>query len=559
LLTQASGGQLLIYQDVYGLTPGQSYIISAWVASSNAANNGAGLLIHDTQNNNAVSTQINPGTGWQQISLTYTANSTEAMRVHLFQNQGSTTTYWDDVSVTPALPLNGGFETGLVSPWQGWGIALGTTPHSGSYGLTENPTSSNDVAFQDLYGLTPGQTYLISAWVASSSTSTGTVSIAVHDTQGNGLVQNIITPATSWQQFSQVYTVSANGAMRIHLYENAGSETTYWDDVTLTPLPPANAGFETGSLNAWLGWGTSIGTTARSGSYGLVEGPTTSSDVAYQDIYGLIPFQTYLVSAWVKSSVATSSQVALVAANNSTWAQKNATPTTNWQQVSQPFTVAADGWMRVHLYQLDGSETAYWDDVTVTPLPPANAGFESGTLGPWQGWGIALGTTPHSGSYGLIENPTSSTDVAFQDLYGLTPSQTYLVSVWVKSSSSVTGTVALAIHDTQGNGLVQHVITPATTWQQLTQTYTVSANGAMRIHLYENAGSETTYWDDVTVTDPSGQTPPSLFSTDTNVWGNLNNATLWDDTYFVSASPGSPAKEYVYFGNVVTAVENASH
>jgi hypothetical protein len=136
------------------------------------------------------------------------------------------------------------------------------------------------------------------------------------------------------------------------------------------------------------------------------------------------------------SSSSSTGQAELAVANTATRLQNVVTPTTSWTQISQPFTVGPDGYMRVHLYELAGSETAYWDHVSITPLPPANAGFESGSLGPWQGWKITVGSTAHSGSYGLTEAPTTSNDVAFQDIYGLIPGQTYLVSAWVKSSTA---------------------------------------------------------------------------------------------------------------------------
>lgn len=73
----------------------------------------------------------------------------------------------------------------------------------------------------------------------------------LHDVQGGNSVQLGITPTTNWQQVSLPYTVDSTGKLRIHLYQFAGSETTYWDEVALTPVPPVNPGFETGSLGAW--------------------------------------------------------------------------------------------------------------------------------------------------------------------------------------------------------------------------------------------------------------------------------------------------------------------
>src|SRR5262249_33161904 len=41
-----------------------------------------------------------PGQSWQQINLTYTANSTGKLRIHLPYNAGSGTIYYDDTQIT---------------------------------------------------------------------------------------------------------------------------------------------------------------------------------------------------------------------------------------------------------------------------------------------------------------------------------------------------------------------------------------------------------------------------------------------------------------------------
>ena len=469
-----------------------------------------------------------------------------------------------------------GFETGTLSSWQTvvfgsqGSVTVGPAAHSGRYGLTQGPNNNAEVAYQDVLGLVPGQTYLVSAWVASSSTNTGSITLAVHDTEGGNWQSTGLTPSNFWQRVSQAYTVNGTGALRIHLYENQGPETTYWDDVTLTPVPPVNAGFETGTLGPWQTavfgstGSVAVGTVAHAGNYGLTQGPNNGSEVAYQDLTGLLPGQTYLVSAWVRSSTATSSTVTLAVHgfNAGTWVSTDFVPTTAWGQISQSFTVGSNGILRVHLYENAGPETTYWDDVSVIPLPPVNAGFESGQLSPWQtgnGTVSTVGTVAHSGTYGLTQSAGNAAQVTFQDVYGLTPGQTYLVSAWVLSSATTNSTVTLAVHDTLGHGWVSNTITPTTTWQPVSQAYTADSTGALRIHLYTNPGTEVTYWDDVTVSNTSGQAAAALWAGDTAVWGGFNNVDLWADPFFLSLSPATPAKEYIRLNGQVIATENASH
>ena len=234
--------------------------------------------------------------------------------------------------------LNPGFETASLPPWTLYGTGtIGSVPHSGAYGLTMQANGGNSVAFQDIYGLNPGQTYVVSAWVLSSASTTATVALLLHDTQGNGTVTTSVVPGTSWQRISQAYTVTSNGAMRIHLYQYEGSETTYWDDVAVAPAPPPNGGFESGSLPPWTVYGTgAIGSIPHSGAYGLMLQANGGSSVAFQDLYGLIPGQTYVVSAWVAASQPTTATVALLlhdTQGNGTVAS-NIVPINGWQQIS---------------------------------------------------------------------------------------------------------------------------------------------------------------------------------------------------------------------------------
>jgi hypothetical protein len=144
--------------------------------------------------------------------------------------------------VTPVPPVNGGFESGaFTQPWQtfipGTGsITVSTAAaHSGTYGLVEGPNSNDEVAYQPVYGLTPGLSYTVSAWVRLGGGGAGTVFIYVDDTTGANVCASApITPTTSWQQLSCIYTATGNQAMSIHLVENAGSFITYWDDVSVS-------------------------------------------------------------------------------------------------------------------------------------------------------------------------------------------------------------------------------------------------------------------------------------------------------------------------------------
>lgn len=371
--SSASTGSM-IFQDNGNIAPGQLYQISVWVKCSTADSAGVALWVHDTQGAGSIVTNVIATNSWQQISVAFTGTMTRKVRVHLVQSAGNTlTTYWDNVTVTP-LPPNGDFETGSLGPWLiiGGNGSVGTVAHTGRFGATLGGTTTQSWIYQDVAGLIPGQMYVVSTWVQSSLAQNNGVTVALHDTQGNGAVYNSVAATTGWQLVSTAFTATSTGKLRIHLVQNPGTaELTYWDDVTVTPVPP-NGDFETGILSPWAiaGGNASIGTTAHTGVYGATLGGTTTQSWIYQDVAGLVPGQQYQVTAWVSSDSATTNGV-------SVWlhdTQGNGvsgtviSPTTAWQQITALFTATSTGKLRIHLVQYAGTaETTYWDDVAVVP------------------------------------------------------------------------------------------------------------------------------------------------------------------------------------------------
>jgi RHS repeat-associated protein len=92
------------YQDV-SVTPGASYQVSVWVRADAGTAAQMYLWLHDTTGGNAENTAaITPGQSWQQVTLTYVANSTGQMRIHLHYVAGAGTIYYDDVQVVALNP-----------------------------------------------------------------------------------------------------------------------------------------------------------------------------------------------------------------------------------------------------------------------------------------------------------------------------------------------------------------------------------------------------------------------------------------------------------------------
>jgi len=537
------------YQVVNGLTPGLSYLVSAWMILGSGAPGTVFLYADDTTGANSCSTTpIAPATIWVQLSCLYTVTSNGAMGIHMVENAGAFTSYWDNVSVTLVPPVNGGFESGVLKPsWSTFVPSGGTgsisvsagAARSGSFGLIEGSNSNGETAYQTVNALTPGQSYLASAWVKLGSGTAGTAYLYVDDTTGaNACASAIVAPLAEWQQISCVYTATNNQAANIHLVEHSGAFSTYWDDVALTPLPPANGGFESGSFsapwNSYLPQGVAgsleVSTlAARSGSYGLVEGPTSVMEAAYQNVYGLTPGQSYFLSAWVRLGTGNAGTVFLYASDTLTGnycATPATTPTAGWQQISCLYTAISSGPVAIYLAQNPGMFSTYWDDVAVTPAPPVNESFENGTIKPWTA-SIPNGGTgsitvsraaAHSGVYGLVEGPNSSNEVASQVVQGLTAGQTYIISAWLKLGSAGTGASYLSVDDTVGaHSCNTPANTPPQAWQQINCTFTATNTQMVNIRLIETAGTLTTYWDDVMLSGPLTA----------SAWGNFAPSSVW--------------------------------
>jgi hypothetical protein len=269
----------------------------------------------------------------------------------------------------------------------------------------------------------------------------------------------------------------------------------------------------------------------------------------------------------VKGSANSGNSVTVAATtqeSGNAWAvAPHVTPTTIWQPITEPYTVTSTGGMRFLLYQLGGSQNTYWDDVLITPLPPVNAGFENGALWPWNASFVttgsaALSAVAHWGGYGMAFGPNPTGDaILFQDITGLVAGQTYTVSAWVKAAASSGNSVTIAATTPQAGNpwVVAPHLTPTTSWQQISLTYTATASGTMRLHLYQLAGSQTTYWDDVTLTGGSftGTVLQNFSTSFASVWGNF---TVQQSYGYASLTPAAPRKEYVYLGGKLVAVEN---
>ncbi|MFD0279668.1 carbohydrate binding domain-containing protein [Kitasatospora sp. NPDC127111] len=138
----------------------------------------------------------------------------------------------------------------------------------------------------------------------------------------------------------------------------------------------------------------------------------------------------------------------------------------------------------------------------------ANAGFESGALGPWScsgGTGSIVDSGAHGGSYALRGAVGSSDTAQCGQTVAVRPNTRYTLSAWVQGQYVYLGATGSGVTDPA-------TWTPGgTAWQQLTSTFTTGpATTSVTVYLHGWYGQGAYLADDVTLTGPGGSpsTPP---------------------------------------------------
>jgi hypothetical protein len=133
-------------------------------------------------------------------------------------------------SLPTSFALNGGFETSELSPWTGTGSSgvNGDSFHTGLYsGYAEGLNASIN---QTITGLTPGTTYIFSAFVYNSSDSGGNIYLGVINSGGADVRRNYGT--SDWKLISfQFTTGDTNTIADIYMSVNSTNTLGRIDDV----------------------------------------------------------------------------------------------------------------------------------------------------------------------------------------------------------------------------------------------------------------------------------------------------------------------------------------
>ncbi|MEV7037805.1 carbohydrate binding domain-containing protein [Amycolatopsis sp. NPDC051061] len=121
--------------------------------------------------------------------------------------------------------VNGGFESGALSPWSAAGDAIVATPaHSGTHALQVVPTSSATGEAAQNVTLAPNHAYTLKAWVQGSYAYVGV---------RGGANASTWTSSSGWTQLSVPFTTGASGAVTVYVHGWYGQSALYADDVTI--------------------------------------------------------------------------------------------------------------------------------------------------------------------------------------------------------------------------------------------------------------------------------------------------------------------------------------
>lgn len=241
-----------VVQSVSGLTVGRMYRFDAWADVS--ATTGLSDVVVGVEGLGQSGSAVIPGSGYQEISFTFTAFAT-THNTYLGYNNGTSTSgpvYWDDLSVVeeswtdsssvvhPELSLaNTGFEpTMWATPSTGNSVVTTTSGHANSGTGSISLTNSGGLAWagiiQSVSGLTVGHTYRFDAWVdASAATGLSDIVLGV---EGLGQSGSAVIPGTGYQQLSFTFVAFAT-SHNTYLGYNDGTSTSgpvYWDDFSVT-------------------------------------------------------------------------------------------------------------------------------------------------------------------------------------------------------------------------------------------------------------------------------------------------------------------------------------
>lgn len=280
--------------------------------------------------------------------------------------------------------------------------------------------------------------------------------------------------------------VSASGAPNRGAYNGAG----------LTH-PVANPGLEAGSLGAWVASDSRVTVAAahaRTGGYSL---QLAGSGTSAKQVVAVSPNTTYAFTAYAKTYA--SGEPVRIGVKDYGGAELTADiATTAYSGQTIVFTTGPSSTSAtIYIYKPTGGNWAWADDFRVDLVnPAANAGFESGALGPWVAWQTATvdSTAPRSGAYALkLTGPSSA-----RQTVTLKPNTTYTLKAYAKTGDT-REPVVIGVKDY--GGAEQTVSLASTAYAAASLTFTTGASStSATVYVYKPSGAGQAWADDFSIT-----------------------------------------------------------
>jgi chitinase len=126
--------------------------------------------------------------------------------------------------------VNGGFESGALSPWTctgNTGTVVSSPVHAGTHALRAAATSSDDAQCTQTVTLSPNHAYTLSAYVEGNYAFLGTTGAA-----SDGSTWTAAAP--TWTRLSVTFTTGPSGTVQLWVHGWYGTGTIHADDITTT-------------------------------------------------------------------------------------------------------------------------------------------------------------------------------------------------------------------------------------------------------------------------------------------------------------------------------------
>jgi hypothetical protein len=127
----------------------------------------------------------------------------------------------------PNTLVNGGFETGSLSPWtaQPGTVVVGSPAHSGSHALSINATSSQTGEADQTITLAPNSSHTLTAWVQGNFVFIGVT---------GGASASTWTSSTGYSQLTVPFTTGSSGTVTVFVHGWFAQGTAFADDFAVS-------------------------------------------------------------------------------------------------------------------------------------------------------------------------------------------------------------------------------------------------------------------------------------------------------------------------------------